>query len=429
MKYFYDTCALLNKLDEAFEEKFYISSITLREIEDIKNSSKKSEEVKYAARHLSRLLLEKEDSFKVIPYNIDLFKEFCLNEDEILFETNDDKILMTALFCAISVYQKTGEEIVFATSDLCCYHLGKSLAARRTLFKVEFFQKKEKIDTYKGFVEIELSDEEVAALYGREVDLFQILEKRQLILLENEYLFLKDSNKAIIDSYCYNGGDFRQLTYQTFESKMFGKVKPKDKYQNAAMDMLRTNQLIMIRGSAGTGKSWLSFNYLFDKLERHEIDKIIIFCNTVATMGSAKLGYYPGSKDDKLLDSQIGNLLNSKLGDKFMVDKLMAEGKLVLLPMSDIRGYDTTGMKAGIYISEAQNMDIELMRLALQRIGEDSFCIIDGDDTTQVDANLYEGRRNGMKRVSEVFRGESCYGELTLQSIYRSKIAEIAQRL
>ena len=44
--------------------------------------------------------------------------------------------------------------------------------------------------------------------------------------------------------------------------------------------------------------------------------------------------------------------------------------------MADLRGYDTTGMRAGIYITEAQNMDIELMRLALQRIGDDCICIL-----------------------------------------------------
>jgi predicted ribonuclease YlaK len=47
--------------------------------------------------------------------------------------------------------------------------------------------------------------------------------------------------------------------------------------------------------------------------------------------------------------------------------------------MSDIRGFDTNGMKAGVYITEAQNLDINLIKLALQRIGEDSVCIIDGD--------------------------------------------------
>ena len=40
------------------------------------------------------------------------------------------------------------------------------------------------------------------------------------------------------------------------------------------------------------------------------------------------------------------------------------------------------------------------MQLALQRIGEDSICIIDGDYTTQVDDLNFYGDNNGMKRMS-----------------------------
>ena len=97
--------------------------------------------------------------------------------------------------------------------------------------------------------------------------------------------------------------------------------------------------------------------------------------------------------------------------------------------MSDIRGYDTTGLKAGIYITEAQNLDIELMRLALQRIGEDSICILDGDSDAQVDLSIYAGNNNGMRRVSEIFRGDKVYGEVTLVNIYRSRIAQLAQMM
>ena len=107
----------------------------------------------------------------------------------------------------------------------------------------------------------------------------------------------------------------------------------------------------------------------------------------------------------------------------------MDEEQIVLLPFSDIRGYDTTGMNAGIYISEAQNLDITLMKLALQRIGEDSVCIIDGDDKTQVDDIAFAGNNNGMRRVSKVYRGEDIYGEIELKIIHRSKIAKSAERL
>ena len=185
----------------------------------------------------------------------------------------------------------------------------------------------------------------------------------------------------------------------------------------------------MVKGPAGSGKTFLSLAFLLHKLERGRIDKIIIFCNTVATKGSARLGFYPGTRDEKLLDSQIGNLLISKLGGRIAVEQLMQEEKLVLLPLSDIRGYDTSGMRAGIYISEAQNLDIDLMKLTLQRIGEDGICIIDGDCKTQVDDITFAGSNNGMKRVSQVYRGEDIYGEITLKNIHRSRIAQIAEKL
>ena len=148
------------------------------------------------------------------------------------------------------------------------------------------------------------------------------------------------------------------------------------------------------------------------KNQKNKIDKIIIFCNTVATKDSAKLGYYPGTRDEKLLDSQIGNLLSSKFGGRCEVERMIQEEKLVLLPMSDVRGYDTSGMRAGVYISEAQNMSVNLMKLALQRIGEDSICIIDGDCKTQVDDINFAGSNNGMRRASQVFRGHDVYGEI-----------------
>ena len=108
---------------------------------------------------------------------------------------------------------------------------------------------------------------------------------------------------------------------------------------------------------------------------------------------------------------------------------MIEDEQLILLPFSDIRGYDTNGMNAGIYISEAQNLDVSLMKLALQRIGEDSICIIDGDEKTQVDDIAFAGANNGMRRASKVYRGEDIYGEVELQQIHRSRIAQIAEKL
>lgn len=58
----------------------------------------------------------------------------------------------------------------------------------------------------------------------------------------------------------------------------------------------------------------------------------------------------------------------------------MENEQLMLLPVADCRGFDTTGMNAGVYVTEAQNTTVDMMKLILQRIGEDAVCVLDGDD-------------------------------------------------
>lgn len=169
-----------------------------------------------------------------------------------------------------------------------------------------------------------------------------------------EYLIIRNTNDEIVDKLVWTGEGYRQLKYQSFHSIWFGDIKPikNDVYQAFAADSLLNNQLTMLKGPAGSGKTYLSLGYLFSKLDKGYIDRIVVFCNTVATRNSAKLGFYPGTRDEKLLDSQIGNLLISKIGSRIEVERLIDEGKLVLLPLSDIRGYETPD-KSGVYISEA----------------------------------------------------------------------------
>ncbi len=409
---FYDTSSLLLKVDSLFEENipFAISSITLDELENIKTSSNKDQEVKYAARKLLHMLDE-----NIEKVNIVIYKEKMLAPilDADLSVTNDTKILA----CAID-YAKA-EKVCFYTNDLAL----KTIA--RIFFADVASINEDNEDDYTGFLEVALDNDEMGEFYSN-------FSENRFNLLPNQYLIVKEKEGGeIVDRLCWTGDAYRHLDYQTFNSKWFGDVRPMkgDVYQAFAADSLANNQITMLKGPAGSGKTYLALGFLLNRLDKGKLDKIIVFCNTVATKNSAKLGFYPGTRDEKLLDSQIGNLLSSKFGGKIEVERMIQEEKLVLLPMSDIRGYDTTGMRAGIYISEAQNLDISLMKLALQRIGEDSICIIDGDCKTQVDSIEFAGANNGMRRASRIFRGADIYGEVTLKNIHRSKIAMIAENM
>ena len=411
---FYDTSSLLLKVDTLFEEeeRFVISSITLEELEHIKTAANKDADIKYAARKLTHILDE-----HIGDYDVEIYSE---NKDKPLTKAgvsinNDAKILA----CALSYAKERvcEDDMIFFTNDICLKHLAR-------LFFSNVQSIDEDYDDYLGFKDITMNEEEMTKFYSNQTEnLFN--------LLVNEYLIVRNEDGEIVDRLCWTGEGYRHLDYSNFSSSWFGDVKPikGDVYQSFVADSFTNNKITLVKGPAGSGKTFLSLAYLIHKLEKNKIDRIIIFCNTVATKDSAKLGYYPGTRDEKLLDSQIGNLLSSKFGGRFEVERMIQEEKIILLPMSDIRGYDTSGMRAGIYISESQNLSVNLLKLALQRIGEDGICIIDGDCKTQVDDIQFAGSNNGMRRASKVFRGEDIYGEITLQNIHRSAIGRIAERM
>lgn len=411
MTYFYDTNVLLSKNLDKQKDFFYLSNITIEQLEKIKTSSYRDDEIKYRARKVVKWLSKNENMYTIVRY-----EENNTPNPFNSIDSNDKKIILTVL----SLLEKCND-IIFKTFDLNCY-----LLAKETGIQAIYSDQDNQEEQYRGYVKIFCnSDQELADLYNK-IFSHEFGEDDFII---NQYLLIYKDGE-LIDKYKYIGDNvFTPVHFIACNSKMFGKVKPIDPYQELLMDSFKTNQLTLVKGPAGTGKSLLSLSYLFQLLEQGTIEKIIIFCNTVATAGSAKLGFYPGDRTQKLLDSQIGNFLISKIGAREGVERLIEQDQLLLLPMSDIRGFDTSGMKAGIYITEAQNLQISLMKLALQRIGQDSICILDGDNESQVDLPIYAGYNNGLKRVSEVFRGQPFYGQVSLQTIHRSKIARIASNM
>lgn len=250
-------------------------------------------------------------------------------------------------------------------------------------------------------------------------------------LYRNQYLIVKNTDNEIVDIRCWDGKEYRILKNYPFSSIYFGEVKPikNDAYQKIAFDSLINNQLTVLRGPSGSGKSYIGLGFLFSLLELGKIDKIIMFVNPMAERNSCRFGFLPGSLIEKILGSQIGNFLASKLGNIEAVYRLIEEHKLEFIATADARGYDTSGMRCGIFMTEAQNSTIDMMKLILERFGEDSIGVLEGDTECQVDHSSYENGNNGLKRVCEVYKGEPYFGTVTLKNCYRSKIAKQALKM
>lgn len=277
-------------------------------------------------------------------------------------------------------------------------------------------------ENYTGFVEVSMSQDSFQEFYDNRLHL------NEFGLIQNQYLIVYDKNtQEAIESFRWDGALYVPITRKTLKSIQLGEFEAWDEYQACSIDAVMNHSIVRLSGSAGTAKTQIALSYGFQQLQAEKISKIIVFSNAVPTKGAHYHGLVKGDLTTKLMDSSIGNILASKLGSYAEVEALMITEKLLVLPASDIRGFDSSGMNALIIITEGQNWNDELMKLAIQRKGADCKMIIEGDNKTQIDNRMYEGARNGMRRLSEVFRGYHSYAEIELQNIYRSEEAKLAE--
>lgn len=399
--YVADTETILDHIESLQDYKVVLLSHTLREMEAHKSSNK--EDLKYKARKASQYIMKNKEKFHFDTKDYD-GSQLGRDYDNRYQDNN-------ILFSCIS----NGYGLL--TNDILLGYKGEGFGLE--VIRLKDVQNEN--DEYSGYKEVYMTDAEYKEFYQTG------LNDNEFGLLTNEYLIiLDDITGEDIDGLLWDGQVFHSVPKRGFKTDLLGDFKPRDYYQACALDSMRRNKITMLNGKPGSGKTLVSFSYSAQQLEKGKIKSIICFVNTCPVKGAQPLGFYKGTKDEKLLDASIGAMLGSKFGSKFIVEQMIAKEELILLPMVDIRGFDSTGMNAHIHILEAQNANKELMKLSIQRVGEDCKLFIDGDFEQQVDSSAFEGKNNGMRRVSEVFRGRSCYGQVRLPKVLRSEIAAIA---
>lgn len=411
-KLFLDTNALLNLGENAFKERFIIAQKTLEEIENIKISSNKDNEIKYKARNIARLLDANENGYDVIAYSPEIKR---IIDNHFLSETPDNIILASAYYCNLN------EPVLVCSDDLNCKFISRNIFGLTTKGINEINLVKN-LDEYTGYKDITLSDEEMSYFYLH-------LNENIYGCLMNEYLIIRKTDGEVVDSLRWNGTEFKKVCNKTVKSTMFGdKIKPKDVYQSCVIDSIYNNTMTAISGKAGSGKSLLSLVTIMNLIETGKYERVVIMYNPTKARGAVDMGYYSGSAIEKGMQNSIGSILTTKFGDRFAVDMLIQQDKIRLISMADVRGMEVRDNEI-LYISEAQNTSIELLKLCLSRASSECKIIIEGDYDSQVDSYLFDGTSNGMKRAIEVLKGEEEFGYVHLPNIWRSKIAALVDKL
>lgn len=400
MRRFYDTCSIME--DSGDLSDVVISSVTIQELENIKSSNTKSEDVRAKARRAVKNI--RKYKVETIIYNPDWDKELL---GMGLEDNNDNKIIISC--------SKANCDI-FYTEDYLCELIASKI------FHFETKRVRDDItDDYKGFIEVEDSDERTFDIYEPEDGIC----KNSFNLITNQYVNVMRDGESI-EAFKWNGSGYSKVPNGKIKSMYFGDIKPKDIYQKMVIDSINNNTLTCISGKAGSGKSMLSLACAMELIEKGKFDRIVILFNPCSVRGATQLGYYQGSLIEKALQSNIGNVLITKFGDRFAVENLIAQGKLKLVPMVDCRGMEIRDNEI-LYITEAENMTVDMMKICLSRASQFAKIIVEGD-YKQIDNRIFMVD-NGMSRLVDKLKGEDCFGYVQLQNVWRSKIATLMDKL
>ena len=160
-----------------------------------------------------------------------------------------------------------------------------------------------------------------------------------------------------------------------------------DEDQKEAKRLVIENQIVIITGGAGSGKSLVSANIALDFLNKKQLDSIFVTRAAIETGHS--LGFLPGNLNEKFdpyLEAFTENLF--KCMDKVKIENILKEGKIKAMPVQFIRGKTVDDI---LVVEESQNLTPHEMLAILTRIGKTGKIIINGDPAQRDTKDSFTG--------------------------------------
>ena len=194
----------------------------------------------------------------------------------------------------------------------------------------------------------------------------------------------------------------KQLSSQPFEEIIKTPKKsiiPRSKKQKEYVRALKSSQIVMSLGPAGTGKTYLAVAVALTMLLEKKVERIIL--SRPAVEAGERLGFLPGDMKEKI-DPYLRPLYDS-LHDLFDYDKIQKKiesGEIEIAPLAFMRG--RTLKNSFAILDEAQNATQTQIKMFLTRIGENSKLVVNGDPT-QVD--LPNKNSSGLLEAQKLLKG------------------------
>lgn len=206
-------------------------------------------------------------------------------------------------------------------------------------------------------------------------------------------------------------GTKQQLEYVEEPKKIHVKqLKCMNPRQKEFVRAIEENEITICSGLAGCGKTYIALAMALKMLEKQQIKQIILV-KSVTEIEGEELGFRPGTEFEKIssfMMSYFGNI--DKIIGQADRKQLVGEGKIILQPISTIRGIQFD--ESFVIIDECQNINMNIFKSLITRIGQHSRYVIMGD-TEQIDIKQKES--SALSKIMKIFKNDPLVGVVEFQ--------------
>jgi PhoH-like ATPase len=324
--------------------------------------------------------------------------------------------------------ENTFEHVFLVTKDVNLRMKAKSVGLLAQDYSTDRVQAPD--DMYKGSRVVEnIPAGIIDQLYTKPFEMDAAAVDVARPLLANEYLVMKNGSMSALGVFLSQSRTIRRIDTQA----CYG-IRPRNAEQCFAMDALTNPDLplVTITGKAGTGKTLLA---LAAALEKRRWYRQIFISRPSVPLSNKDIGFLPGdiqSKLDPYMQPLYDNLSvieshqTAKTGSGRRVKELLEEDKIVITPLSYIRGRSI--VKVFFIVDEAQNLTPHEVKTIITRAGEGTKIVFTGD-IYQIDHPYLDNRSNGLSYLIEKMKGQCLYTHINLEKGERSELSDLAIHL
>lgn len=220
--------------------------------------------------------------------------------------------------------------------------------------------------------------------------------------------------------------DSSGLYIKKINSRKVANITARNREQVFAIDALMDNDVpvVVLTGSAGTGKSFLALAAAIDLMEANTYRKVIL-TRPMSEVGRYKLGALPGDASEKFSPYLLNYMTNLEqfVGNKEFVTDLVQQHKFEIVPLQLFRGASFNNCL--VICDECQVLNHQEVLTIGTRIGDDSKLVIMGD-LNQRDEKIAKDKTGLYKLMTDKRIKESpLTATIELQQCERSETAKL----